>query len=238
MAWMIAAMVIVGISMVALAKRSQKSEPAATAFLYRKSGALFSPVERSFLGVLYEAVGEHATVFGKVRVADVVEPIAGLNGCDRQKAFDKVSDRHFDFLLCDKKNLSVICAIELNYGAHPSNSRHPRDEFLKGVCEEAGVPLVQIPAKSGYVIDEVKRLVAPHLTPKGKRNQEPSPLRQESKINGKVCPNCSATMVKRIARKGSHAGMEFWACSAFPKCKTVEAIKVQCPLPAGRTFPV
>jgi len=101
---------------------------------------------------------------------------------------------------------------------------YQRDEFLKGVCEAAGVPLVQVPAKSGYVIDDVKRMIAPHLTTKGNPNQKPSPHRQASKINGKVCQNCSETMVKRVAQKGSHAGMEFWSCSAFPKCKTVEVI--------------
>jgi restriction system protein len=49
---------------------------------------------------------------------------------------------------------------------------------------------------------------------------------QELEINEKVCPNCSASMVKRVAKKGNHAGKQFWACSAYPKCKTVEAINV------------
>lgn len=225
MSWVFAAIGLVAIVMVALAKRSQRGAPPSMAFPYQKAAVLFSAAERSFLGVLYEAVGEHAMVFGKVRVADVVEPIAGLNAGDRPKAFNKISGEHFDFVLCDKKNLSVICAVELHYGPHQSNSRHQRDEFLKGVCQAAGVPLVQVPAKPGYVVDDIKRTIAPYLTTKGKPCPEPSSARQGSKISGKACPNCSATMVKRVARKGSHAGMEFWACSAFPKCKTVEAIQ-------------
>ena len=97
-------------------------------------------------------------------MADVVEPEPGLNRSDRQSAFNRISGKHFDFLLCDKEDLSVICAIELDDRSHNSKRRHERDEFLKGVCEAAGVPLIQVPAKSGYVIDEVKRLIAPHLT--------------------------------------------------------------------------
>lgn len=168
----------------------------------------------------------NAAVFGKVSVAEVLEPIAGLKGSDRQKTIDKLSNAHFDFLLCNSKNLSALCAIELNGALHPSNRRDQRDDFLKAVCEAAGVPLVRVPAQSDYDLDDVKRLISPYLTAKGKPNQKPSPTRQVSKINKKVCPNCSAPMVKRITKKGSHAGMAFWACSEFPECKTVEAIKV------------
>lgn len=34
-----------------------------------------------------------------------------------------------------------------------------------------------------------------------------------------LCPRCSASMVKRLARKGPRAGEPFWGCSAYPKCK-------------------
>jgi ssDNA-binding Zn-finger/Zn-ribbon topoisomerase 1 len=225
MSLIIVAAVIVVIAVV-LSKLLQIRMPTSTFFPYRKSTALFSPAERSFLGVLHQAVGGDATIFGKVRVADVVEPETGLNRSDRQSAFNRISGKHFDFLLCDNEDLSVICAIELDDRSHQSKSRHQRDEFLKGVCEAAGVPLVQVPAMSGYVIDVVKRLIAPHLSIQGTNHQEPSPARQESEINEKVCPKCSASMVKRVAKKGTHAGEQFWACSAFPKCRTIEAFGV------------
>jgi hypothetical protein len=226
MIWMLIAVMVVAIAMVVLARRSQKSEPASTAYPYQKSGALFSPIERSFLGVLHQAVEGNATILGKVSVAEVVVPIAGLKGSHRQKAIDKLANTHFDFLLCNRKNLAVLCAIELNGALHPSNRRNQRDDLLKAACEAAGVPLVRVPAQSDYDLDDVKRLIAPYLTAKARPNQKPSPARQVSKISKKVCPNCSAPMVKRITKKGSHAGMAFWTCSEFPECKTVEAIRV------------
>jgi ssDNA-binding Zn-finger/Zn-ribbon topoisomerase 1 len=228
MIWIIAAIVIVAIGLFFLARRSEKRKPAEKVLPYQKSEALFSPAERSFLGVLHKAVGNNAAIFGKVRVADVVEPKTGLGRSARQKAFNKISAKHFDFLLCNKEDLSVICAIELNDGSHNSKRRQERDEFLKEACEAAGVPLVQVPARSGYVIDEVKQLLSPYLgieeSPFKETLKPPAP--KKSNGNGKVCPNCSASMVKRIAKKGSYAGMEFWACSAYPKCKTIEAISV------------
>jgi DNA-binding helix-hairpin-helix protein with protein kinase domain len=33
------------------------------------------------------------------------------------------------------------------------------------------------------------------------------------------CPSCGASMVRRTARKGKHAGRQFWGCSKFPVCK-------------------
>ncbi|KVV10886.1 MULTISPECIES: topoisomerase DNA-binding C4 zinc finger domain-containing protein [unclassified Pseudomonas] len=34
-----------------------------------------------------------------------------------------------------------------------------------------------------------------------------------------ACPSCGASMVRRTARKGKHAGRQFWGCSKFPACK-------------------
>lgn len=33
-----------------------------------------------------------------------------------------------------------------------------------------------------------------------------------------ACPECSAPMVKRVAKKGSNKGTIFWGCSKFPQC--------------------
>lgn len=33
------------------------------------------------------------------------------------------------------------------------------------------------------------------------------------------CPQCGATMVHRIARRGANAGSAFWGCSGYPSCK-------------------
>jgi len=38
------------------------------------------------------------------------------------------------------------------------------------------------------------------------------------------CPDCSALMMKRVARHGSGAGSTFWGCSNYPKCRGARAI--------------
>jgi len=193
---------------------------------------------------------------GKVRVADVMIPKKGLSPSERQRAFNKISAKHFDFLLCDNNDLSVICAVELNDSSHQSSNRQKRDEFLKGACGAAGIPLIQVPAKSSYVIDEVKHLLAPHIGEKrmakssyvidevkhllaphiGEKRMAahaPQTEPEEALSNEKICPKCSSPMVKRIAKKGSNAGSEFWGCTAFPKCRYVEAINADNYLTTG-----
>lgn len=229
MIWIALSVVIFAIGLFFLAKRSDKGKPVRETLPYQKSDALFTAAERSFFGVLQQAVGNNAVILGKVRVADVVEPKTGLGRSARQKAFNKISAKHFDFLLCDKEDLSVSCAIELDDASHNSKRRQKRDEFLKGVCKATGVPLIQIPAKSAYVISEVRSLLPRYLIVKDTPGLQPSPAQaiQEPENTSKVCPNCSTVMVKRVAKNGKHAGKQFWACKAYPKCKTIEAITAQ-----------
>lgn len=57
-----------------------------------------------------------------------------------------------------------------------------------------------------------------------KEVQQPRPIEiEKAKIPDKIvvpdCPKCGASMKKRVARQGPHAGKEFWGCSTYPKCK-------------------
>jgi hypothetical protein len=76
-------------------------------------------------------------------------------------------------------------------GSHNLKRRRERDEFLKGVCEAAGVPLIQAPAKSGYVISELLALLPTSLTATDATDPDKTvptiPHAPENK--GKVCQN-------------------------------------------------
>lgn len=199
---------------------------------YRKQAALFSPAERSFLGALTQAVGEDARILAKVRVADVVTPQKGLSRSDRQRAFNRIAGKHFDYVLCRNDDLAVVCAIELHDGSHRRADRQQRDGFLERVCRAADLPLLQVPAKGGYVVGDLRRLVAPYL------NGHAVPAEKtEGVVGAHVCPRCSAPMVIRVAQKGSQAGKRFWACSAFPNCRYVAKLTALPPAAAPAAPP-
>lgn len=124
-------------------------------YSYSLIPTLLSPAERSFFGVLNQAVGDTALVFAKVRVADILKPEKGMNRSNWQRAFNRISSKHFDFVLCKKDDVSIICVIELNDSSHQSKKRQVRDEFLRGVCESASLSLIEISAKRAYNVKEI-----------------------------------------------------------------------------------
>jgi hypothetical protein len=134
-------------------------------FPYQKAKALFSPAERSFLGVIDQVVGTEFRVFGKVRIADVATVKTMSNRSAWQKAFNRISAKHFDFIICRSSDLSIVCAVELNDKSHQKNSRKLRDEFVAGVCNSISVPLVEINAQASYSIQELKERFSEILNP-------------------------------------------------------------------------
>ena len=128
---------------------------------YRQKKVLFSAAERSFLGVLDQAIDQDKhRVFGKVRVADIIEPQPSRNRSQWQTAFNKISAKHFDYIICTQDTLNPVCAIELDDQSHNQKKRQQRDELLESVCKGAGLPLLRVPAKRAYKPEELRVLLA------------------------------------------------------------------------------
>lgn len=219
----LAVLVVLTIIVIAVvAKKSPKNEITKPDFPYIKRGPLFTPAERSFLGVLNQAVDSKAQIFGKVRVADVMTTEKGLTPSIRQTAFNKISNKHFDYLLCDKADLTVLCAIELNDSSHNSEKTKKRDAFLEGACKATNIPLVQIKAQATYNINEIKAELEKYLSSSEKENSIDNTVENKVVKTEKTCPKCSSAIVEKVAKKGKNAGNTFLACSSFPKCRYVE----------------
>jgi uncharacterized protein DUF2726 len=133
------------------------------AYPYRKRKALLSPAERSFLGVLEQALGADYRIFAKVRVADVIGVRSGLARSAYQSAMIRIKPRHFDFVLCAPEDLSVIGAIELDDASHEGPRRQARDAFLVAACAAAGLPLVKVRAASTYPVGEIRGKIMDRL---------------------------------------------------------------------------
>jgi hypothetical protein len=154
MTWPIIIAIALLLLVVASFRRSRGSSP--DTLPYTLKPALFSPAERSFLGVLDQAIGKHYQIFGKVRIADVIETERGLSASTRQAAFNRINAKHFDFLLCNRDDLAVVCAIELDDKSHRKNSRQERDAFIGDLCQSVGLPLLRVEAKRTYTVQELR----------------------------------------------------------------------------------
>jgi len=223
MIWIaIAFIVIIAVAALALKQTSGKQEQ--SDYPYQKTGVLFTPAERSFFGVLKQSVGEEIEVFGKVRVADVITPKKGMSPSARQKAFNKISAKHFDFLLCNKSDMAILCAVELNDSSHKATNRAERDVILLNVCKSADVPLLQIPAKNVYSLNDIKEHLGKYIKESSRAAVSEYQNEPQAVVKEKRCPKCASGMIRRVAKQGQNAGKEFWACSAYLRCKHTEPI--------------
>lgn len=136
-------------------KKSNPSYSNSVGLPYVAAGHLFSIAERSFLGVLDDALGAEYRVFGKVRVGDVARVESGLSRSARQGALNKIAYKHFDYIICSATDLVIVCAIELNDQSHTTKRAQARDVLIAGVCKVIGLPLMQVTARSSYSPQEV-----------------------------------------------------------------------------------
>ena len=150
------AIVVSVVFIVLAALKNKQGGSGKLGFPYQPAKPLFSAAERSFLGVLDQAVGPEHRVFGKVRVADVAAVKSGLGNSARQGALNRIAAKHFDFLVCRSGDLSVVCAVELNDKSHASQRAQARDELLANVCRVINLPLLTVPAKAAYSPQDVR----------------------------------------------------------------------------------
>lgn len=234
MIWLILIAILLVAFVLALVAATSKSET----YPYVKQGVLFSKAERSFLGVLDQAVGADYRIFGKVRIGDVLGTRKGLDKSRSTSARNRIRSKHFDFVLCDKRDLSVVCAIELDDKSHKQRERKERDDFINSACKAASLPLVRIPAQAGYAMAEVRSEILVAIGGRSEPTLSDAALDAAATADPRsratpyispepetpACPKCSASMVRRRATGGARAGQEFWTCSTFPKCPSIVPI--------------
>lgn len=235
---------LVGLLAVLKAKSTSKGD----SLSFDRREPLFSPAERSFLGILEQALNSKYRILGKVRLGDLVKPAKGLSNSKRVSGLNKVNQKHIDFVVCTATDLAVVGVVELDDQSHGREDRAERDVFVDHTLGCAGIPIARFSAKKGYQIQEVRTKLAEafklsisvpvtssssaHDSVQPMSVSEPAPARvpatavalPETKEASPSCKKCGAAMVRRKAKNGPHAGNLFWACSTFPKCRQVVAI--------------
>jgi hypothetical protein len=98
-------------------------------FPYKLISSLLSPAERAFFSALQLAAGKRYVVFPKVRLLDLCR---GLDAWADAVAFNHVSRKHVDFLLCDAETLKPVLAVELDDRSH----RGPRARYSDSVKDQ------------------------------------------------------------------------------------------------------
>ena len=99
-------------------------------------------------------------VLAKVRLADLVEVSAEVQGKEKLKYFAKIKSKHIDFMLCNKDNLYPELIIELNDNSHKIEKRAQRDVFIEKVLKKAGYKILFVYGSANLeeqIIEKLKK---------------------------------------------------------------------------------
>ena len=83
-------------------------------------------------------------IIAKVRFADLVEVQTELEYKEKQRYFNKIKNKHIDFVLCKPENLEVIALLELDDISHQRKDRKESDELKNKICEKVGYKLIRV----------------------------------------------------------------------------------------------
>lgn len=239
--------------LIELAENAAKSGPR-DQFPYIKGQPLFSPAERSFLGVLEHAVGAEYRIYAKARLGDVIQPKKGLTKSAFATALNKVNRKHVDFVICRKNDCEVLGVIELDDRSHQREDRRKRDQFVDMALEAAGIPILHFSAKMSYPVNDIRTSLvnafslqvngvgqnsSQESTFHAIKEEEEEPQAEwtlgsidkvghkKEESNLEMCPDCGALMRSKKVSKGPHMGKCFFVCSSYPKCKGIKRVVPQ-----------
>jgi len=123
---------------------------------YKAKGPyLLSKGEKAFFDVLVKAIPSSFYVCPKVRLADFIEVSLSKEDKNFWKAFNKISQKHVDFLICNKSTFGPKLVIELDGGSHNSKSRLERDAFVDNVLNQSNICIKHFKVSTSYNLTDL-----------------------------------------------------------------------------------
>jgi Protein of unknown function (DUF2726) len=144
--------------------KSQNEGKQTGAPAYEAIPNLLTAAERSFFGVLQQAVSAEYQIFAKVRLADIVRPIRNPSRSSWQTAFNRITGKHVDFVLCDPSRLSIVAVVELDDSSHERLERGVRDNLVDSALADAAIPVLRVSARQSYspvqIREQIKNVIS------------------------------------------------------------------------------
>lgn len=197
---------------------------------YGRGPALLTPAQLTFLHTLEQAVGHGYLILPRLRLIDLVSINGGLDAQASRQARERVLNKRFDFVLCERNSREAVAAIELE----DSIAAVARNiDWLAQLCSKLEIRLLRCDLQRGYSVNELRQQLglscregtSATVAPPAAGGHSPStrlsllppvaPLRPEGAerdATAPLCPQCSGRMVVRQASRGVRAGVLLWAC--------------------------
>jgi hypothetical protein len=187
-------------------------------FPYGMRDHFLSATELAFYHVLRKVVPRDVIVNMKVRLADVFY-VAGPY--ENRAAFNRIAQKHIDFLLCEPTTLRPLLGIELDDSSHTRLDRQERDTFVDQAFAAAHLPLIHIQAQRAYSSEYIAAQLAPFVDQIIMTHSTPLRASEESTPR---CTNCGIPMIVRRASRGPQQGKRFYGCTNYPQCRVMQPL--------------
>jgi hypothetical protein len=129
---------------------------------YRLAQSLLTALEATFYAALLVAARGRYVVCPKVRLADLCQ---GLDRWADTAAFNQVSSKHVDFVLCDATTFRPVLAIELADRSHLRADRRARDALVDRIYRTMGLSLYRQWVRRSYDPAAIARSIEEALEP-------------------------------------------------------------------------
>ena len=129
---------------------------------YRLTQSLLTASEAAFYVALVAAAGRRYVVWPKVRLADLCQ---GLDRWADMAAFNRVSSKHVDFVLCDATTFRPVLAVELDDRSHRRAERRNRDVLVDQIFRTMGLGVYRQWVRRSYDPAAIARGLEDALTP-------------------------------------------------------------------------
>lgn len=184
--------IVLLILLIAVSVMALKLNDGGLAFPFKKRNNLFTPVERNFLDLLETAVGHQYRIICRVRLTDILDVRKNTSKRTLRTAMQRASGRHLDFVLCDKRDLTPVVAVDLVHDKG-DGYKTQRDWFVAGALDAARIPHLRIKVKAGYKPQDISACIEAKLAPV--RFKEP----KKPIIEGTNNPNKKPALTRPIA---------------------------------------
>jgi hypothetical protein len=129
---------------------------------YKLIGSLLTPAEKGFFLALRMAASKRYLVFPKVRLLDLCRDLDGWNDT---AAFNHVSQKHVDFVLCDPQTFRPVLAVELDDRSPVRAGTRARDSDKDEVLRTMGLGVYRQWVRRSYDPAAIARGIEDALKP-------------------------------------------------------------------------
>jgi hypothetical protein len=139
----------------------------------------------------------------------------GLDLKASRQARERILNKRFDFVLCERNNREPIAVIELTEGAQRIASGN---DWTAQVCAKVGLKLLRFDVQQSYSLGELRQQLGLSCDADdvvARIDERVRLVRHDVSrdATAPLCPECSGRMVVRQASQGVRAGVLLWSCS-------------------------